>query len=319
MQEKNFSHIPVLVDKVIKYLEPEENGVYLDCTVGMGGHAQMILDKSAPSGRLFGLDVDPEAIEIAKNNLAKYSPRFELFHASYTELDKILDNLHIDFVDGVLFDLGVSSLQLDKSSRGFSFQSEAPLDMRMDISKSPDAKDVVNTLSRDELVKIFKEFGEERWSKRIANQIIKERKNEPIKTTTQLADIVIDAVPNWSIYKQKIHPATRIFQALRIYINNELDNLKLGLKKAVERLKPAAVICVISFHSLEDRIVKNSFRDFASKCICPPGLPVCVCNHKPSLKLLTRSPVVPEKSEIEMNPRSRSAKLRAAEKLEIQD
>ena len=313
-------HIPVLVDRVLQYIEPKDNGIYLDCTVGMGGHALAILEKSSPNGRLIGLDIDSEAIAEAKDRLTEYASRIHLFHANYTELDKILDNLGIASVDGILFDLGVSSLQLDKASRGFSFQGDGPLDMRMDTGcrgRRPDttAKSVVNTASRDKLLKIFTDFGDERWSKRIANQIIKERKRKAITSTSQLAEIVVDAVPAWSRYKQKIHPATRIFQALRIYVNDELDNLKVGLEKAVERLNIGAGICVISFHSLEDRIVKNTFKLFASECICPPGLPVCVCNHDPSLKVLTRRPITPEDEEIERNPRSRSAKLRAARKI----
>lgn len=312
---KNINHIPVLVDSVIEYLEPKSGGIYLDCTLGMGGHALAILEKSSPNGRLIGLDVDSEAIVEAKDKLAKYKSRIELFHESYTELDRVLDNLEIDKVDGVLFDFGVSSLQLDKPSRGFSFQYDGPLDMRMDTNSSLDAKQVVNTASRDELVKIFRDFGEERWSKRIANRIVNTREKKPITTTSQLAELVIDAVPTWSRYKQKIHPATRIFQALRIYVNDELENLKVGLEKAVERLKSGGIICAISFHSLEDRIVKNKFKFFASKCICPPGLPICVCDHEPSLEILTRHPVPPEDEEIKMNPRARSAKLRAARKI----
>jgi len=265
---------------------------------------------------LIGLDIDSEAIAVAKAKLTEYASRIHLFHANYTELDKVLDNLGIASVDGILFDLGVSSLQLDKASRGFSFQGDGPLDMRMNTNSPLDARNVVNTASRDKLVKIFTNFGEERWSKRIANQIVKARKRKPITSTFQLAELTLDAVPAWSRYKQKIHPATRVFQALRIYVNNELDNLKVGLEKAIERLSIGAVICVISFHSLEERIVKNTFRLFASECICPPGLPVCMCNHTPSLKLLTRHPITPEYAEIEINPRSRSAKLRAARKIE---
>lgn len=316
MGKKEISHIPVLVDKVLKYLDPKNNGIYLDCTVGMGGHALAILEQSSPNGRLIGLDIDSEAIAAAKVKLTEYVSRINLFHANYTELDSVLDNLGIDEVDGILFDIGVSSLQLDKASRGFSFQRDGPLDMRMDTNRTLNAKKVVNSASRDKLLKIFKDYGEERWSKRIANRIVDARKREPITTTSQLAELVVDAVPVWSRYKQKIHPATRIFQALRIYINDELDNLKVGLEKAVKRLNIGAVICVISFHSLEDQIVKNKFRLLASECICPPGLSVCVCNHEPSLKLLTRRPISPEDSEIERNPRSRSAKLRAARKIE---
>jgi len=282
----------------------------------MGGHALAILQQSSPKGRLIGLDIDSEAIAAAKDKLAKYRSRIELFHASYTELDEVLDNLGVDKVDGILFDLGISSLQLDKAYRGFSFQREGPLDMRMDATKENfDAEKIVNTASRDKLVKIFRDFGEERWSKRIANRIVNTREKKPITTTSQLAELVVDAVPTWSRYKQKIHPATRIFQALRIYVNDELENLKVGLEKAVERLKIGGIICAISFHSLEDRIVKNKFKFFASKCICPPGLPICVCDHEPSLEILTRHPVPPEDEEIKTNPRARSAKLRAARKI----
>jgi len=334
---KHFVHEPVLLQEVIQYIQPRSGGIYLDCTVGLGGHASAILENSSPDGRLIGLDLDEDAIVIAQRNLNRFQDRALLIYGNFARLDEILANLNISGVDGILMDLGVSSLQLETPCRGFSFLKSGPLDMRMNgdcqihqsrvfrregkvnhqekssVSEANmvTAEQTLNTRSREELAEIFYKFGEERWANRIASEILKIRTKQPITNTLQLVDIIKKAIPKKS-QKAKIHPATRVFQALRIYVNAELDNLELGLKNAVKALKPGAAICAISFHSLEDRIVKQLFRFLSLKCICPPKAPICVCNHKPSLKLLTPKPIIPQIEEIQENPRARSAKLRAA-------
>ena len=344
-------HTPVLLREVIQYIQPRNGGIYLDCTVGLGGHASAILENTSPDGRIIGIDLDKDAIAIAQKNLSRFQDRVILIHGNFAHLDKILDELDISSVDGILMDLGVSSLQLEMPYRGFSFLRSGPLDMRMDrncpypaeegeaIYKTvlsakrtvgqgyhphgprrggeanmPTAEQELNTRSREELAEIFYKFGEERWAARIASEIVKFRAKQPLTNTLQLVDIIERVIPKKS-RKSKIHPATRIFQALRIHVNQELDNLDSGLKHAVKALKPGAVICVISFHSLEDRIIKQTFRFLSRKCICPPKAPICICNHKPSLKLLTQKPIIPQSEEIQQNPRARSAKLRAARAL----
>ncbi|MFQ6040837.1 MAG: 16S rRNA (cytosine(1402)-N(4))-methyltransferase RsmH [Candidatus Poribacteria bacterium] len=325
-------HTPVLLKEVIQYIQPKSGGIYLDCTVGLGGHASAILENSSPDGRLIGIDLDEDAIAIAKKNLSRFQNRVILIHGNFAHLDKILEELNISTVDGILMDLGVSSLQLETPHRGFSFLKSGPLDMRMNGNCSYSAKKgeairkmelwareknmvtaerELNTRSKEELTEIFYKFGEERWADRIASEIVKARVKRPLTNTLQLVDVIERAIPK-TLRQSKIHPATRIFQALRIHVNQELDNLKFGLKHIVKALKPGGVICVISFHSLEDRIIKRTFRFLSSKCICPPRAPICMCNHKPSLKLLTSKPITPQSEEIQQNPRARSAKLRAA-------
>lgn len=302
-------HIPVLLEEVIHYLEPRSGGIYLDCTLGLGGHAQAILASSSPSGRLIGLDLDADAIAIAQENLNQYGDRITLVHGNFAHLNKILAQLGIAGVDGILMDVGASSLQFATPERGFSFTLSGPLDMRMDRTGTSTAARVLNQKSGEELAEIFFAFGEERWAKRIAARIVEERRKDAITDTVRLAKIVARAVP---VKPRRIHPATRVFQALRIYVNRELENLEAGLKNAVKVLNERGKICVISFHSLEDRMVKRYFNLQSRKCICPPSMPECVCNHKPSLQVLTKRPVVPQSEEIEQNPRARSAKLRAA-------
>ena len=315
-------HIPVLVDEVVQFLEPNNHGFYVDGTVGLGGHAAAILQKSAPNGFLLGIDLDSEALAIAKERLREYKDRVALVGGNFAHLDR-LPQLHrgsahpettIPQIDGILFDLGVSSLQLDTPTRGFSFTHSGPLDMRMDANRSVSAAHVVNHHSEDALATIFTQFGQERWAKRIARQIVRARKRKPISTTCQLAEIVLEAVPSKS-RGGRIHPATRVFQALRIYINDELKNLHSGICCAVSALKPGGRLCIISFHSLEDRIVKEQFRTLSRACICPPKTPICVCQHTPTLQILTKRPVTPTLDEIRQNPRSRSAKLRVAMKI----
>ena len=314
-------HIPVLCDKVIDFLSPKPEGVYIDGTVGLGGHSAAILETSAPDGRVIGIDLDVEALSIAENKLHVFGERFSLINGNFAEMDVLLETGHpIHAVDGILLDLGVSSLQLDTPQRGFSFNHTGPLDMRMNARQGlnsehptdPTAMRVVNDSPMDTLVDIFKQYGEERFARRIARRIIQTRQETPIMTTTQLAEIIKQTVPDGV---SKIHPATRVFQALRIHINAELENLAMGLDAAIPLLKSGGCLCVITFHSLEDRIVKHYFQQCARACICPPKIPICICEHTASLEILTRRPIVPDAVEVQHNPRARSAKLRVARKL----
>lgn len=307
-------HTPVLARETVAFLAPRDTEVYVDGTVGLGGHAAAILEASAPSGRLIGIDLDTDALTIAKEKLRGYRERCTLIKGSFANLKEHLASHSVPRVDGVLLDLGVSSLQLGTPSRGFSFSQAGNLDMRMDVNQSLSAAEVVNNYREDDLADIFARYGEERWSKRIARQIGKARKFQRITTTLQLADIVRRAVPG-KTNRGRIHPATRVFQALRIYVNDELQNLDTGLNAAVASLKPGGRVCVVSFHSLEDRIVKQRFRTLSRLCICPPNIPKCVCQQIPSLEILTKRPMTPTPEEVERNPRSRSAKLRVAVKI----
>lgn len=309
-----FSHIPVLAAEVIEYLAPLPGGIYLDGTLGGGGHAGLILDAIAPDGRLFGFDRDISAITAASKSLARFGERFKAVNENFAGMEAALSELGVTGVDGFILDLGVSSHQLDTAERGFSFQQDAPLDMRMDRSQGETAADLVNRLSHGELAGMIREYGEDRWAGRIANFICKARENGPVTTTLQLADIVKGAIPRRA-WEDRIHPATRTFQALRIVVNEELSSLETGLKAAVGMLKPGGRGVVISFHSLEDRIVKQMFRGLATGCICPRDLPICSCGHLPEVKILTHRPVTAGEIEMSGNPRSRSARLRAVEKL----
>jgi 16S rRNA (cytosine1402-N4)-methyltransferase len=294
-------HIPVMADETMHFLKPVSDGVFIDCTVGAGGHSERILELSSPAGRVVAIDRDRDAIEVAQRKLRTYGERIRFVRADFGDLSRISDDLGIGQVDGIVMDLGVSSMQLSDPVRGFSFLLDAPLDMRMDRDDSLTAYDVVNTRSADELSDIFRTYGEERWARRIARRIVKSRKRSEIATTTELANIIRSAVPS---RRQRIHPATRVFQALRIYVNHELDSLERGLISAIEILKPGGRICVISFHSLEDRLVKWTFRDHTAGK-----------GKGRALNILTRKPVIPGDKELGRNPRSRSAKLRAAEAL----
>lgn len=315
-------HISVLCDKVIDFLSPKSDGVYIDGTVGLGGHSAAILEMSAPNGRVVGIDLDAEALTLAKGRLHVFGERYSLINGNFAEMDVLLETTHsVHAVDGILLDLGVSSLQLDASYRGFSFNHTGPLDMRMNSQQALNsaqeaetltAMEVVNDSPMDVLVDIFKRYGEERFAKRIAHRIIQTRREIPIATTTQLAEIVKRVVPKG---RSKIHPATRVFQALRIHINTELENLSKGLDVAIQLLKPGGCLCVITFHSLEDRIVKNRFQTCARACICPPKTPICICEHTASVEILTKRPILPDVAEVQHNPRARSAKLRVARKL----
>ena len=309
-----FRHVSVMPGEVLELLAPRPGGIYLDGTVGGGGHAGLILTASAPDGRLIGLDQDPAALAAAAATLAGFGTRVTLCLGSFAGLDRQLTNLGIEQVDGILLDLGVSSHQLDTPERGFSFREDGPLDMRMNPDQSLSAAGLLASADAEELKRIFREYGEERWAGRIAREIVRARGEAPLATTRQLAELVCRAVPGGHV-PQRIHPATRVFQALRIAVNAELDALQSGLAAALSRLRPGGRLVVISFHSLEDRLVKQGFRAAATSCSCPPRLPVCVCGRKALVKILTTRGVRPAEAETIANPRARSAVLRAVERL----
>jgi 16S rRNA (cytosine1402-N4)-methyltransferase len=302
-------HVPVLLDEVIAGLQARRGGYFVDCTVGLGGHAAAILEIISPSGKLLGIDADPEAIKISQDKLSDYGEAVTLVNDNFVNLEAIYRRYHFHPVDGILFDLGVSSLQLDTAERGFSFHLDAPLNMRFDSELGLTASDIVNSFSEQELAKLIEKYGEERHSRRIARHIVQ---NRPIATTVELARLIEQTLGG---KRAKIHPATRTFMALRIAVNNELQNLELALKQTIDLLRPGGRLTVISYHSLEDRIVKQFMRDAASSCLCPPGTVICHCGHTPTLKLISRKVIKPTSLEIESNPRSRSAKLRIAERL----
>ncbi len=308
-----FHHLSVLPDEVIRFLEPVNGKTYLDGTLGGGGHAALIFEK-APRALLVGIDRDQAALAAAGKRLSAHREQIRLIHGDFAGLAEHLQLLGVTSLDGFILDLGVSSHQLDTRERGFSFQQDAPLDMRMDISRGETAADLVNRLPEQELERILLEYGEERWAKRIASFIVKERKESLITTTLRLVDIIKGAVPK-AKWDERIHPATRTFQALRIAVNSELESLGQGMRAALDLLKPGGRGVIISFHSLEDRIVKHIFREYAEGCTCPRQLPVCVCGKQPRVRILTGRPVTATAEETDKNPRARSAKLRAVEKL----
>ena len=302
-------HQPVLYQEILEALAPRSGGRYVDGTVGLGGHAHGILEASAPEGQLLGLDVDAEALALAAERLAPFGERVILRQASYATLQVQLQAVGWEAVDGIVLDLGLSSLQLDRPERGFSFRHEAPLDMRFDITQPLTAADLVNTLDEAALADILWRYGEERRARRVAGAIVRHR---PITTTRQLAEVVASAT---SSGRRGMHPATRTFQALRIAVNRELENLERVLPQAVEALKPGGRLAIIAFHSLEDRIVKHFMRQESGHCVCPPEMPLCECDRTARLRLLRPFPMRPSAAEIAQNPRARSARLRVAEKL----
>ena len=309
-----FEHVSVLPQEVIAGLNIKPDGTYVDCTLGGAGHASRIAEKLNENGHLIGIDQDDDAIEVASSRLKPYKCKIDIVHSNFKNLEQVLKDLQIEFVDGFLFDLGVSSYQLDEADRGFSYMHDAPLDMRMDKTGKFSAYDVVNGYDEEKLNYIFKTYGEERWSKRIAQFIVEYRRENPIETTGQLVDIIRRAIPAAVRKKATGHPAKRIFQAIRIEVNNELGILEDTFRTAVSHLNSGGRIAVITFHSLEDRITKNVFKEMARGCICPPQLPVCVCHHKAQIKLCGKA-IKPSNEEMEKNSRSKSAKLRIAEKL----
>jgi 16S rRNA (cytosine1402-N4)-methyltransferase len=309
-----FQHLPVMADEVIRFLAPKPGGIYVDGTIGGAGHAARILEASSPDGTLIGFDLDAEALRAARERLLLFGGRVRLVQGNFAGVAESLAGFGIERIDGILLDLGVSSHQLDSAERGFSFHKKAPLDMRMDSGSGATAADLVNTLPEQELARIIRDFGEERWARRIAAFIVNSREEAPIETTLRLVDIIKGAIPRGA-WEERLHPATRTFQALRIAVNDELASLEKGLDLGIRMLHRGGRGVVISFHSLEDRIVKNSFRGLAQGCNCPKGLPYCVCANTPLLRVLTGKPVMAGEAEVEANPRARSARLRAAEKL----
>ena len=308
-----FHHVSVLLEECIEGLNIKPDGIYVDGTLGGAGHSSRIAEKLT-TGRLIGIDRDPVALKAAGERLAPFGDRVRLVHSNFCELDKALDDLGITGVDGILLDLGVSSPQLDDGQRGFSYMVDAPLDMRMNGQDSLDAKQIVNHWSYEELKRILYDYGEERFAPRIAAAICKRREEKEIETTLELVDIIRGAMPA-SALREKQHPAKRSFQAIRIAVNDELGSVERVMQKAIPRLNPGGRLAVITFHSLEDRIVKQAMAEAAKGCTCPPEFPVCVCGKKPRVKLITRKPIVSGEEELERNPRARSAKLRICEKL----
>ena len=312
--DQAYGHKPVLLDECLEALAIRPDGVYLDGTLGRAGHSLEILRRLTAGGRLIGLDRDGTALEAARVRLAEYADRVTLVHSNFSRLAEVLDDLHIDAVDGMLFDLGVSSPQLDDSTRGFSYMADAPLDMRMDQSGGMTAAEVVNQWPQEELRRILFEYGEERYAPAVAGAIVRARDKRPIETTLELVEVVKGAMPPAAL-REKQPPAKRTFQAIRIAVNDELGAVEDMLGKAVDLLNPGGRLAVITFHSLEDRIVKTAMAEAARGCTCPPEFPVCICGKKPRVRLVTRKPIVPGAAELEENPRARSAKLRVAEKL----
>ena len=309
-----FKHIPVLFHEIMDIMAPQPGEVFVDCTLGGGGHSRGFLERMGDDGRLIGIDQDTNALQAAGANLAEFGDRVTYVHSNYNNLDEILNTYAPDGVDGILFDIGVSSHQLDEKDRGFSYMQDAPLDMRMNQSQNFSAWDVVNTYSEEELHRIIKEYGEERWAKRVAQFIVEFRKEKPVETTGELVDIIKRAIPK-SAREEGSHPAKRTFQAIRIEVNDELGVLTRTISVAAKHLKKGGRLGIISFHSLEDRIVKEQFRYLASDCICPPELPFCQCDKVSEVKILTRKPVTATKEELEANSRSKSAKFRAVVKI----
>ena len=306
-------HIPVLLDECIRYLNIKPEGVYVDGTLGMGGHSEAIL-RRLTTGRLISIDRDELAIERASERLRDYSDRLTIVHGNFRDLGEILDEQGVEAVDGMLFDLGVSSPQLDEGSRGFSYMLDAPLDMRMDKSDNIDAWFIVNRWPEDKIVRILRDYGEERHAARIAKAIASRREEREIETTSELVEIIKGAMPAAAL-REKQHPAKRSFQAIRIAVNDELGAVEALMETAPDRLKPGGRLCVISFHSLEDRIVKNAIHSRENGCTCPREAPVCTCGFVQTLRSVTRKPITAGGEELELNPRSRSAKLRVAERV----
>ena len=309
----NFHHISVLLDECIDGLNIKPDGIYVDGTLGGAGHSSQIA-KRLTTGRLIGIDRDPVALKAAGERLAPYADRVTLVHSNFCEIAQVLKDLDIAGVDGILLDLGVSSPQLDDGSRGFSYMADAPLDMRMNSEDTLTAYDVVNSWSYEELRRILFDYGEERYAPKIASAICKKREEKPIETTLELVDVIRGAMPAQAL-REKQHPAKRSFQAIRIAVNDELGSVEKVMKDAIPCLNPGGRLAVITFHSLEDRIVKTAMAGAAKGCTCPPSFPVCVCGKKPQVQVITRKPIVSGDEELERNPRARSAKLRVCEKV----
>jgi len=310
-----YRHIPAMLNETIQYLNCRPGKTYTDCTMGGSGHAKAICQRIQPDGLFIGIDQDIDAIINAQNALHSYSSNIRLFHGNFINLPQYLAQLEIEAVDGILLDLGLSLHQLENSGRGFSFNKDEPLDMRMDNRSATTADDLVNNLAENELRKIFKDYGEERWAKQIARRIVNGRAQKKIQTSKELAQIVQSAIPRRASSEQRIHPSTRVFMALRIAVNKELDVLKTFMAGVADWLNPSGRLCVLSFHSLEDRIVKQHIKTMEKGCICPPKLPQCACGKKSVMRSLTKKVLRPGDKEIAANPMARSTRLRAAEKI----
>ena len=310
-----FGHVSVLLEESVAALAPQRGGIFVDCTAGGGGHSYAIAEKLPACGRLVSIDRDEDAVAAARERLGKFKDACVVVKSNYTEIENVLDSLGIEKIDGVLWDLGVSSHQLDETERGFSYVNDAPLDMRMDRSGGKTAADVVNGYPAEELKRIIRDYGEERFAGPVARSIAEMRKKAPITSTVQLAEAVIRGIPAAARKSEAQHPARRTFQAIRIEVNGELDGIEPSIRSSVGRLAPGGIAAVITFHSLEDRIVKRTFTDLATGCTCPPEFPVCVCGKKPVVEPITRKPILPSDEEIAENPRSRSAKLRVVRKI----
>ncbi|HII4451507.1 TPA: 16S rRNA (cytosine(1402)-N(4))-methyltransferase RsmH [Clostridium perfringens] len=308
-----FKHVSVLLDECINALNIKEDGIYVDCTLGGAGHSSEIVKRLSSDGRLIGFDQDKDALKAAGERLKDYK-NVTYVHSNFYAIYDVLTDLGIDGVDGILMDLGVSSYQLDNGERGFSYMQDAPLDMRMNRENGFSAYEIVNTYSEEELYRIIKEYGEEKFAKRIASFIVKNREEKNIETTLELVEIIKAAIPA-KARREGPHPAKRTFQAIRIEVNKELEIISKTILDGVKKLNKGGRMAIITFHSLEDRIVKNTFKELANPCTCPSEFPVCVCNRKPEVKLISRKPIEASKEELEFNPRSRSAKLRIIEKL----
>ena len=308
----DYIHKSVLLDESIEGLNIREDGIYVDCTLGGGGHTEEIL-KRATKGKVIGIDQDDYAIERAEEKLGNFK-NFIPVKNNFSNIDEILDNQNIEKIDGIIFDLGVSSFQLDIPERGFSYNNDMPLDMRMDKSQTTTARHIVNGYEENELSRILWDYGEEKWAARIAKFIVQEREHEFIETTGQLVSIIKKAIPK-QVRQEGSHPAKKTFQAIRIEVNRELEILENTVKSAVERLNEKGRICVITFHSLEDRIIKNTFAELNKDCICPPEFPKCMCDHRRKLKIITKKPIIPSEDEIAENRRAHSAKLRIGERV----
>ncbi|GIM27989.1 ribosomal RNA small subunit methyltransferase H [Clostridium polyendosporum] len=309
----SFKHISVMLNECIDALNIRQDGIYVDCTLGGAGHSSHIVKKLSSKGTLIGIDQDKDALKAASERLKDFD-NVIFVHNNFYNIDSILNDLEIEKVDGILMDLGVSSYQLDTGERGFSYMKDAPLDMRMNRENSLSAFEIVNDYSEDELYRIIKEYGEERFAKRIANFITKEREKKTIETTFELVDIIKAAIPA-KMRREGPHPAKRTFQAIRIEVNKELEILNKAIRDGIERLNKGGRMAIITFHSLEDRIVKNVFKNLENPCSCPKEFPVCICGNTPKVKVITRKPLDPTEKEVEENPRSRSAKLRVVEKI----
>lgn len=309
-----FHHVSVLLNECIEGLAIKEDGVYVDGTLGGAGHAKHVCEKLNKQGHFIGIDQDTNALKVSTERLSGVAPKVSLVHSNFSQITQVLNELNVALIDGMLIDLGVSSHQLDEASRGFSYMHDAPLDMRMNQQASFSAYDVVNNYEEAQIYEVIKSFGEEKWAKRIATFIVEARAKQPIETTYELVEIIKNAIP-YKARKDGPHPAKRTFQAIRIEVNKEIDIIKPTILDAVNHLAPGGRLCIITFHSLEDRIVKHTFKTLEDPCTCDKSFPVCVCGKKPLVKVITRKPILPSDEELEMNPRARSAKLRIIERI----